>query len=54
MVVCEHTVADTQDALKTLTLVRYSCSKQHQETKFQGSSTRHSGGQAALEQGWLH
>ncbi len=51
MVVCEHTVVDTQGAL---ILLRYSCSKRHQETKFQGSSTRHSGGQAALEQGWLH
>ena len=53
MVFCEHTVLETQDAFQPLTL-RYSCSKQHQETKFQGSSTRHPGGQAALEQGWLH
>ncbi len=54
MVVCEHIVVETEDAFQSLTFLRYSCSKQHQETKFQGSSTRHSGGQAALEQGWLH
>ena len=54
MVPYEHIPLNTQDALKSLTLLRYSCSKRHQELKFQGSSTRHSGGQAALEQGWLH